>query len=64
MTEEVKSMSIKIILVVTLMLLLVTGSTLAWIIIWDDLPKKTPIRARQVLLDVGVDNTYIKYKSL
>lgn len=57
-------MSKKIILVITIMLLVVSGSALAWVILGDDLPKKAPIRARQVRLDVDSNTTYIKYKSL
>lgn len=43
-------MKYKMILIVCVLCLVVTGSTIAWLYFWDQIPKKTPIRAKQVYL--------------
>jgi hypothetical protein len=43
-------MKYKMILIFCMLCLVVTGSTIAWLFFWDQFPKKTPIRAKQVYL--------------
>ncbi|GBG55006.1 hypothetical protein SPFL3102_01122 [Sporomusaceae bacterium FL31] len=43
-------MKLKIVIIVCMLCLAVTGSTIAWLYFWGDFPKKSPIRAKQVYL--------------
>jgi len=43
-------MNRKLYFIVIVICLAVTGSTLAWVFLWDDLPKKEPVRAKQVFM--------------
>lgn len=47
----------KIVLIICMLCLVVTGSTFAWLYLWGDFPKKAPIRAKQVYL---IDSEFIK----
>ncbi|QJW47639.1 hypothetical protein HA075_18870 [bacterium BFN5] len=43
-------MKLKIVIILGMLCLAVTGSTIAWLYFWGDFPKKSPIRAKQVYL--------------
>lgn len=46
----------RIYIILFFLCLAITSSVAAWVYIWEDIPKKSPTKAKQVYLNRGSDN--------